>query len=199
MYGHGISSCNRYTVCMLCAGTHLTKDCTVNNNNNPNTIFQCFNCKSAKLPHNHKANATDCPFRQKYELARNNARNKTTSNKRLNPNAPRFAPAPSPPPLRSSFADSMRTSAQSSFRSQSNTATTTANNTQSQARTNTGTRSSHIPSYSNDNDRPNENNNIWSFEEVSNILFTSIERLQQCQTKFEQLKVIADLLSHACK
>lgn len=197
MYGHGISSCNRYTVCMLCAGAHSTKECTANNNkNNTNPVYTCFNCMSQKLPHNHKANDATCPFRQKYELARNNARSKTSTNKRMNPNAPSYVPAPTPPPQSTSYADSMRTQQQSSSRLHTNAAS--VNNTQTQARTNTNTRSTYTPSNANVSSGPNVNNNIWSIEECSNILFDSIERLQNCKTKFEQLKIIADLLKHAC-
>lgn len=46
----------------------------------------------------------------------------------------------------------------------------------------------------------NENvNNLWSFTEVSELLLQSIDELSKCHTKFDQLKVIANLLQHACK
>lgn len=194
MYGHGIQSCARYVVCMLCAGEHLTKDCTTHNNNNTNTIFACFNCKSANLPHNHKANDVNCPFRLKYETARNNARNKTRTpiNQRSQANTTRLAPAPTPPPLRTSFADSLRTQTASS----SHTATT---HTQSQAHSNTRFNNTSSRSTTNDNVNNNPSSNLWSFDECAEILFSSIEQLQQCQNKLEQLKVIANLLKHACK
>lgn len=193
MYGHGISSCNRFIVCMLCAGTHLTKDCTTHNReNNTNENFKCFNCMSAKLRYDHKANDINCPFREKYETARNNARSKrTTTNQSAQANTSRFAPAPTPPPLRTSFADSMRNTASSSSSRAPFSATSTTRNTQSHA--NTESRSNTTSTQS------NVNNNLWSFDECANILFDSIERLQQCKTKFDQLKVIAELLKHACK
>lgn len=105
-----MTSCHRYTVCMLCAGKQFTKDCPNNNNstNNINQTFTCFNCKSANLQHNHKANAVDCPFRLKYEHAKNNARTKSTTNKQMNTNALSFVPAPTPPPQHSSYADTAR-------------------------------------------------------------------------------------------
>lgn len=201
MYGHGQASCSRYIVCMLCAGEHLTAQCTVHNknsNNNNNISYTCFNCKSANLPHAHKANDVNCPFREKYERARNNARTKTPTNQRSQTNVARFVQAPPPTPLRSSFADSMRASTSSASHTQRNTASST--NIQSQARTNSNTRFNNMPSHSNNNDNNiNVNNNIWSFDECANILFDSIERLQQCKSKFDQLKVITDLLRHACK
>jgi hypothetical protein len=201
-YGHAQRSCFRYIVCMLCAGEHLTSACTVHKKGeNTNNAFTCYNCKSANLSHNHKANDVKCPFRAKYEMARNNMRNKTTPSQHTQTNTARYTQAPSPPPLRSSYADSMRTATSSSSRTYTNAAAT--NNTQSQARThtNTGARSNNIPSYSNNNniDSANVNNNLWSFDECANILFDSIERLQKCTTKMEQLLVITDLLKHACK
>lgn len=198
MYGHGQASCSRYTVCMLCAGEHLTSTCTIHNktDNNNNISFTCFNCKSAKLPHTHKANDVNCPFRAKYENARNNTRTKIPTNQQTHANATRLIQAPPPPPLRSSFADSMR--APTASRTHFNTATTTTNNTHPQARTNTNAHFNNASTHSYANDSTNVNNNKWSFEECSNILFDSIERLQQCKSKLDQLKVIADLLKHAC-
>lgn len=197
-YGHGIKSCNRYTVCMLCAEPHLTTACPTHNNTNTNrnTEFKCFNCMSAKLPHNHKANDANCPFRLKYEQAKNNARTKTTTNQRSNANTTRFAPAPQPPPLRVSFADSTRTTTTTSA-----AASTSTSNRQSYAHTNArqyNTSTHSIPS-GNLNANTNPSSNLWTFDECANILFDSIERLQNCTTKFDQLKVIAELLKHACK
>lgn len=196
MYGHGIQSCNRYVVCMLCAGDHLTKDCTthtISNDTNTNTIYSCFNCKSANLQHNHKANAAICPFRLKYETARNNARNKTTTNERSQANTARYAQAPAPPPLRVSFADSMRTPTASTSQA------STTHNTQSRAQTNARFNNTSSHSNPNDNFNTNTNNNLWSFDECADLLLNSIEQLRKCQNKFDQLQIIANLLRHACK
>lgn len=197
-YGHAQSGCFRYSVCMLCAGAHLTSACTIHKKGDKSnsTSFACFNCKSAKLQHDHKANDVSCPFREKYEIARNKARTKTTTNNRSQANTTSFVQARAPPPLRVSFADSMRTASSTSSRIHTNA--TATNNTQPHARANINARSSYPSTHSNDNNT-NVNNNIWSFEECSNILFDSIERLQKCESKFEQLKVIADLLKYACK
>lgn len=198
MYGHGIKSCNRYTVCMLCAGQHLTKDCTTHNNkNNTNTntnvVYKCFNCMSAKIEHNHKANDINCPFRKKYEEAKINARNKTTTNNnRSQANTVRFAPAPQPPPLQVSFADSIRTPAASSSTS------TSTNNRRQYVHTNTSQNNASAYSIPSDNFNANPSSNLWSFDECANLLFDSIERLQNCKTKLDQLKVIANLLKNAC-
>lgn len=202
MWGHGARNCLRYTVCMLCAGEHLTKECTTHNiatntnTNNPQN-FNCFNCKSANLVHNHKANDVNCPFRQKYETARESARNKTKPNQRTAERTPSSSQAPPPPSRQTSYADSMRVRTTSTSRSQQN-APTTSNNTQSQAHTNTNTRFNNTSSHPSDNSNTNPSSNLWSFDECANILFDSIEQLQKCNSKLEQLKVIANLLKHAC-
>lgn len=189
MYGHGISSCNRYTVCMLCAGPHLTKECTTHNDNtNTNTDFKCFNCMSAGIEHNHKANNVNCPFRSKYEQARTNARNETTNNNNeTNTNKQRTQTITNQPPPKPSsqisYADTIRASTASSSRTQSNT-------TRSQSQTH---------SNPNENLDNNPSSNLWSFNECADLLFDSIEKLQKCKTKLNQLKVIANLLKNACK
>lgn len=46
-------------------------------------------------------------------------------------------------------------------------------------------------------ERPNVNaseNDLFTFEEVSEMLFDSISELSQCKTKLDQLKVVAKLL-----
>lgn len=198
MYGHGIKSCNRYTVCMLCAGEHLTNACPSqqSNDTNTNVEYKCFNCMSARIPHNHKANDVNCPFRTKYEQAKNNARAKATTNQRAQTNTSPIAPAPQPPPLGVSFADSVRSAATASTSFES-----TTRNSRFQARAHTDTRFTNTSTRSNPSSNANTNpsGNVWTFDECANILFNSIEKLQRCSTKLDQLKVIAELLSHACK
>lgn len=185
MYGHGIGSCNRFAVCMLCAGNHLTKECNVIAKNSSNPTYKCYNCASAKLQHNHKANDPNCPFRAKYiatiEKARNKNKAKTESRRiveRTHSNTHSrtgtFVKAPMPSPLTRTFAE-----ATSSFNTQSShrsTAPRDANNTQTQS-----------------------NDDLWSIREVTHLLLSSINELKQCKSKLDQLAVIAHLLEHACK
>lgn len=179
MYGHGASSCNRYNVCILCGMNHLTNDCQLQRADPKTSIvpYKCFNCANAGLPHNHKANDADCPFRQKYIQARNNARVKTHTNTVRSPNGAqnnnqhRFILAPKPPPLTQSFANVTQEN--------HNTHPSSNSNWSTQADT-------HC-------------DNLWSFEEISNLLLSSIDQLNKCNTKLDQLKVIANLLTHACK
>lgn len=48
--------------------------------------------------------------------------------------------------------------------------------------------------------RTNEDSSeLFTFAEISKIMFDCVNDLAQCTNKFDQLKVIANLLSHACK
>lgn len=185
MYGHGISSCNRFSVCMLCSGNHTTKECNTITPSTINPIYKCFNCASANIKHDHKANDPNCPFRAKYELSRDNARNKhkpksPTARQMINSaynksdSAHRFVMAPKPPPLHTSYASIARTHSNSQTNSNPHSM-------------NTNTAIS------------NDNNNLWTISEVTELLLNSINELNKCTTKFDQLKIIANLLQHACK
>lgn len=191
MYGHGISSCCRYTACMLCAGEHLTKQCPTHNDSAAtNIVFKSFNCASANLAHAHKANDVNCPFCQKYEDARNNARSKTAPIQRSQTHTSQSTQQQTKQQQQNqTYADRLRAS--SSAPSTSNQ----QSRTHTQARQpNTSTQS--IPS---DNCNASPISNLWSFEECANLLFNSIQRLQNCNSKIDQLMVIADLMKHACK
>lgn len=188
MYGHGASTCVRYTVCMLCAGEHLTKECTVIKPDTQNAVFKCFNCLSNNLPHSHKANDIQCPFRAKYSATRENMKSKnrkSTSPTNMNNNnnniytnnEHRYERAPQPEPMKLSYA-----------------AAAALTNTQSKPTHTTKSSSSNQNTFSNVDD----NNNLWSFAEVSQIMLQCISELKQCQSKFDQLTVIANMLHHAC-
>lgn len=178
MFGHGISQCSRYAACMLCAGNHLTSTC-LTHNNKPNAVFKCFNCASANIPNNHKANDVNCPFRQKYEEARNNARNKTKPNQRSQVNTyGANAKTSMTSDTRLTYADQLKQTKATTSRRQSNVSAT-GNKFQNDPNANVG-------------------KNVWSIAECTNIMFNSIEKLQKCKTKLEQLQVITELLQHAC-
>ena len=182
MFGHGQGQCHRFSACMLCAGAHLTKDCTTHINNK-NAVFKCFNCASAKIPDNHKANDANCPFRQKYELAINNARSKNKPKHKTQQNTNQSAE----PAIQTQRQSSDRPS----YADYARAATTSTSRSRYNSETN---RRSSIMS----TNSVNISNNLWSMAECTNLLFKSIEKLQNCTTKLEQLKVITELLHHAC-
>lgn len=186
MYGHGARSCHRFAVCFLCAGNHTTKSCDVIKKTDENPTYKCYNCSSIpSLPHDHKANDVNCPFRAKYLAAKEQARAKNKRNAAtkqsthtVNSTAQnhRFAHAPKPAPLTMSFADA---TAQQKTHSRANPSSQSSSNRHTSHETHT-------------------NENLWSFGEVSQILRSCIADLKQCKSKLEQLNVIASLLENAC-
>lgn len=203
MYGHGASSCNRFLVCLLCCGKHEAKDCPQSKAETP--AYRCFNCVSAKIPHEHKANDPNCPFRAKYELARNAAKNKTKPTKQSHtPNNQQFKNAAPPPPMKVSFASHFRQ--QSHAQSTHSTASTPKQAASSSTQQHSQTQSQSTPHRQqqpkrqpNQHQQENVNNDLFTFNEIADILFNSIEDLQKCTSKLEQMRVIANMLRHACK
>lgn len=191
MYGHGISNCNRFAVCMLCGENHLTKTCTAVSKLSTNPKYKCFNCAGANLKHNHKANDVNCPFRAKYiatvESARKKSKKKTTRNTvdnaiGDNPHSGigAFVRAPVPSPLTKSFAEVTTQATRNIARTNPN------NNSNATARTD-------------DRSQSQTNTDLWTFSEVAQIMLNSVNELRQCKTKFEQLIVVANLLQNACQ
>lgn len=186
MYGHGAKSCSRYEACSQCGGNHLTKNCKNITNTTVNPKFRCFNCVSAKLPHEHRANDASCPFRAKYIATKENTQRKgkrapSAQNSMQNNVNNQFVPAPAPPPLQQSFAN-----------------VASHNSIQTNAQQTSSSSSSHNTFTASSSNNNNSSDGLWSFSEVSQILVNSINQLKQCKTKFDQLLVIASLLENAC-
>lgn len=187
-YGHGIRMCNRFTVCALCAGTHLTNQCTVITEHTKNPVYKCFNCASNDLQHNHKATDPTCIFRTKYTTTMSSVRekNKRSSKKNTNTNNTQathgIVDAPAPAPLTSTYAQTTVTRSDN----QSNTTTSSSNTSASNSNFNT-------------HSNANTNSNLWTLAQVTQLLFSSINQLKQCKTKMDQLVVITNLLQHACE
>lgn len=200
LYGHGISQCMRYAVCSLCSGNHLTNSCKKITKDTVNPVYKCYNCASANLPaHNHKATDPNCPYRAKYEQTIKNARDKTkhtntstatssrvngsnnsniiANNSNSNDNHVRSLNLPT---TSSSYAEAAQTQ-HTNTRPQSSS-------------TRTQQRDANVREHSTNQ----SNNNIWSIAEVADLLLSSINELKACQTKLDQLKIIANLLQNAC-
>lgn len=193
MYGHGASNCKRYAACIQCGGNHLTNTCTVITSVTTNPKFKCFNCASAKMPDAHKANDLACPFRAKYLATKEHAHNKgkrgTAAHNSNNINTD-FVPAPAPPPLQQSFANIT-----SNINNQQNHRLPTYS-----SQPNTSVLFDQAPSLNNNNHNatPGTNSELFSFNEVANIMVNCINDLKQCKTKLDQMLVIAKMLQNAC-
>lgn len=188
MFGHGISCCKRFAVCMLCSENHVTTSCTNITRDTLNPNFKCFNCLSANLNHDHKANDPNCPFRAKYissiEKSRVKNQHKHSSNKtaqipqssNASSNEFPFLRAPAPPPLTRPFAEAALHGTTATQPIRHNTDTYARNTNQGDAK-----------------------EELWSISEVTQLLLKSINELKLCKSKLDQLSVIANLLQHACK
>lgn len=187
MFGHGVTSCSRTAKCNLCGDNHETSACSFNAQTDDQRVYKCHNCKAENLPHNHKANDIECPTRAKYmeiKAATNKWKNtKSNGNFTAKPHI-QLTPAPTPPPLTRSYAQvaGPRTAIQRHTPNIDMTRQNTINNSRMQT---------HFEGQT--------NGELFTFAEVSSILFSCVNELQQCTSKLDQIKVIANLLNHVCK
>lgn len=177
MYGHGISSCNRKSKCLLCGENHVTKDCHFDDKNNDHRVFKCNNCRLNNLPFNHRANDVGCPTRVKYmEIKATN--NKKSSQKpiqqyrHVESTFPQLhaQSAPAVPQLEQTYANVAKRSPK-------------VQQTRLQSPTQHG----------------NATEDLFTFAEISDIMLNCVNELVQCKTKLDQIKVIANLFSNVCK
>ncbi|KAJ6641646.1 hypothetical protein Bhyg_06586 [Pseudolycoriella hygida] len=175
MYGHGASTCNRFVACLVCSGNHETRNCSVAIDAEYKS-FKCFNCMSAKLQHDHKASDPTCPFRTKYELVRNNVRSKynNISLAQGDLHKRNYIPAPTPPPLTETFASLFASTSNQSSRPK--------------------TRSISAVSKQSQQSNADKNNDLFTIERLTDILSNSINELERCTSKFDQLRVLTNIL-----
>lgn len=191
MFGHGAAFCNRTAICLKCGGQHAIKDCTVVLN--PTDTHKCINCAAKNLPHDHRSTDESCAVRTEYiqMRARLNKKSKNTQVRKereservaqlfRQPHSyQHFQQAPTPPPLKSSFAHVLQNK-NNNNNNHGNGVYATGRNASF------GTHSSNT----------NTNNDLWSIAEVSEILLNSLNELSVCKTKFDQLRVITNLLQN---
>lgn len=173
MFGHGISSCHRSPNCFLCGEKHETKNCTFKSDDTDQRIFKCHNCKSHNLPHNHRANDLQCPMRIKYIEIKANV-NKKDSKYNTVPQYTHSASAFPPLPARAPppLTHSFADAAKQQQR-----------------------RSSYTQRDRNDKNE----NELFTFAEVSEIMLNCVNDLAKCNSKLDQLRVIANMLNYAFK
>lgn len=180
MYGHGATYCNRKIACLLCGEAHLSNTCPLEalTDADSHVVFKCINCASNGLPANHRATDDACPAKHDYIAIRGRANTRPSKNsvprkEEIPRNAQQNNPNTNVGSLVStnvSFAEMLKQGSSTFSR-----------------RT--------VPENVNVTGRQD----LWSFTEVSELLLQSIDELSKCQTKLDQLRVIANLLQHACK
>lgn len=211
MYGHGIQSCNRASICGLCSGNHLSTSCELFNKKTESTksAFKCFNCASANIEHNHKANDINCPFRAKYIEARVNSRKKFRRVIKPTHDLPCSFPFRPPkdfqapgsywdkPIIQPRYFSTDHTEYVSYAKAAAKRINAQVPHTNENESSSSNTNESSSP---NTNESSSSNtNDLFTFEEISNMLLNCITELQKCTSKFDQLRVIASLLQNACK
>lgn len=167
MYGHGGEHCNRLPACMLCAGKHHTNECPFNKNDKRPAVFSCFNCK-------------------KFGKERTDHSANDTSC-----------------PLREHYlsirerATTKQTRKTTTIRKNTHTAhdlnqyPTSRNITPSTHRQNED-RLSYAAQVKNNN-----NNDLFSIDQVFDIFASALDELSKCTTKVQQMYVVMSLVKHA--
>lgn len=172
MYGHGGDHCNRRAACMVCAGHHHTNECPLNNSEKMPAVFTCFNCKKyGRDRTDHSANDVNCPLRALYLERRINA---TSKNSRTNTKQYNTA----------------NRGQQSRFPNNynNNNQNIVPNNNSSSAYASGG------PSYS---ACLREYNDLFNIDEKFTIFTSTLNDLQKCTSKIEQIQVVMSMVRYA--
>lgn len=180
MLGHGMQSCHRPSVCMFCALNHRYSECPdkITNTDEHKDKMRCINCHARNLSSDHPANSPSCPVRIQFiESSKNNANLKKTAPKEPRPQRnlkdwPNLTPA-----KQTRLAHKPRAS--------------------TSHKPLPGASFNH-PSYANATRKTYEqapsSNELFTIEEIVDITFEAVNALQRCTTRFDQIRVITQLL-----
>lgn len=188
MFGHGMQSCHRPSVCIYCAQNHSISDC-------PNVIADteerqksmcCINCQSRGLKFDdHAANHAQCPVRTLF-IQSKDSKSKPTPSKRPPANVFRSS-------VRNNTVSWPKLPTPKTNRLTSNSPSASS----SSKKPSLGT-SFDSAAYANATRRPHESvtnaNDLFSIDQVVEITFEAINALQKCNNRYDQLRVIAQLL-----
>lgn len=178
MYGHGGDHCHRRAACMFCANQHHTDSCPLYKNNKTPAVFTCFNCKKyGRDQTDHSANDINCPLRALYLERRANA---TSKNSRTNStNLP-------------STARVHQTRYNSANCNSQNSNNNSVNNNNNINHNNIG--------YVNGSSYAQclrANSDLFNVDELFNIFVSTLNDLQKCTTKIEQIQVVMSMVRYA--
>ena len=174
MYGHGSSNCFRSAVCISCGGNHDYSSCQLNKLPTKGPVInKCYNCIKRNLKNvNHRADDPQCPARKEYLEIR---RRVTTKNQPKN------------------------------LKTQNHMEIVSSNEELYNARR-------EVPRTFSKNSGKNTNNFTYaeiarssqmapaddglSNEKLLEIYFEAIDALEKCQTKYDKLRVLGNMLRH---
>lgn len=196
MLGHGMSNCFRAPVCLNCAGEHVVDECPFNSQAEENNTLAlcCVNCKARGFHSNHRADDAGCRTRAQYMELRNTMPNKRNVK---------------PPSQQAAHWPSLANKRQSSAKNTANVAKTanqgaTPHNFQPNG---PAFQRNLNPVFTNTSyaeavtgDRHNRHSNqtsseLFTADEIINITLNAIDQIQACNSKLEQLRIVAQLLS----
>lgn len=188
MYGHGSAQCFRRPRCVKCGNDHKTIDCPLTANREDKSIklpkeqLACANCGQQ-----HTANFHLCEKRQEFINARNHQLLKSKT-QRSSREGFQFRPDdfPSSGPLGGSFQKPLRQHAQL----YSNVVSHREDRTVPPQ-----FRQHHNPRYSSNQSTKND---LFSPEEIVDIVSDVFSRLSTCTTKQQQIKVIFEITAQYC-
>lgn len=172
MLGHGAQNCHRSMACLICASTaHVADDCNFDESKKESFVFRCYNCVVNKLPNaNHRANDPRCPCRSNYLEIRNKLNHKNAvRNDRANRISKDFNVN------------------QADFPNLNNNAGQSAYNPTKKAG----------PTYAEQTKRQIDRDDLYSMDELFEILQSAIEDLSLCKSKGEQVRVLFKILTNA--
>lgn len=190
MPGHAAQFCNRGPVCCLCACNHTAAECPLTaSTEQQQQNYRCTNCKNAGLPDNHRADDTNCPTRAKYSewqraqsARRTNGNNNNSKNKMNNTFNTNSSLWPSINRINTDLSNRPPPTMHSN-----------------QCKPVFAAVSYRNAVLAGQNARSGSNNNannpmLFPVGELMNMMIQSIDRLENCTSKLQQLRVVADLL-----
>lgn len=185
MFGHGMQACHRPSVCIYCALNHPISECpnVIADTDEKQKLLCCINCQSRGMKaDDHAANHAQCPVRALFIETSMGAKSKPKSAKKSPTNE---------------FRSSVRNNSVSWPPLKPTRSTTNSRPNTSSKKPSFGS-SFDSAGYANATRRPHESvansNDLFSIDQVVEITFEAINALQQCNNRFDQLRVIAQLL-----
>lgn len=198
MLGHGMSNCFRAPVCLGCAGEHAVDECPFNSQEKENNALAlcCVNCKARGFHSNHRADDTGCFTRAQFMELRSNALPNKRNAKPPSQQAahwPLLGSRKQTSAKNNSFEANLANQRATQHNSPSNGSPFKQN--QKPVFTNASYANAVIGERHTRPSNQNSSELLFSADEIINITLNAIDQIQACNSKLEQLRIVAQLLS----